>query len=232
MAVVLEFRYLGRLLTATDDDWPAVAGNIWKSRMSWGRLARVLGREGEDPKVPRSFYTAVTQQVLLFGAETWVQTKKMESALDAFQGRVARRLTGRKPQRGRDGRWFYPSLAGALKEASVVRNRTLILRKQNTVAQFIATRPILGLCEVTERRPGTRVPRRLWEQTGVYWKAAREAAAAKNREDEAMAEEPELTGSDSEPETTAQGGTAGGTGEEASLGASGSSGAEWSGAED
>ena len=46
-----------------------------------------------------------------------------------------------------------------------------------------------------------------------------------------MAEEPELTGSDSEPETTTQGGTAGGTGEEASLGASGSSGAEWSGVE-
>ena len=40
-----------------------------------------------------------------------------------------------------------------------------------------------------------------------------------------MAEEPELTGSDSEPETTAQGGTTGGTGDEASLGASGSSGA-------
>ena len=40
-----------------------------------------------------------------------------------------------------------------------------------------------------------------------------------------MAEEPELTGSDSEPETTAQSGTADGTGEEASLGASGSSGA-------
>ena len=43
-----------------------------------------------------------------------------------------------------------------------------------------------------------------------------------------MAEDPELTGSDSEPKTTAQGGTAGSTGEEASLGASGSSGAEWS----
>ena len=37
------------------------------------------------------FYTAVTQQVLLFGAETWVLTRNMESALDAFQGRVARR---------------------------------------------------------------------------------------------------------------------------------------------
>ena len=62
-----------------------------------------------------SFYTAVTQQVLLFRAESWVLTKNMESALDAFQGRVAQRLTGRHPRRGRDGEWFYPSLAGALK---------------------------------------------------------------------------------------------------------------------
>ena len=68
MEAVSEFRYLGRLLTATDNDWPAVAGNIQKSQVSWGRLARVLGREGADLKVSRSFYTAVTQQVLLFGA--------------------------------------------------------------------------------------------------------------------------------------------------------------------
>ena len=46
------------------------------------------------------------------------------------------------------------------------------------------------------------------------------------------AAEPDLTGSDSEPEAATPGGTAGGTGEEVSLGASGSSGAGWSGAED
>ena len=99
MEAVSKFRYLGLLLAATDDDWPAVAGNTRKAWVSWGRLARVLGREGADPKVSRSFYTAVTQQFLLFGAETWVLTRKMESAFDAFQGRVAGRLTGRQPCR-------------------------------------------------------------------------------------------------------------------------------------
>ena len=29
---VTEFRYLGRILTATDNDWPAVVGNIRKAR--------------------------------------------------------------------------------------------------------------------------------------------------------------------------------------------------------
>ena len=102
---------------------------------------------------------------------------------------------------------------------------TLILWRQNTVAQFIATRPILGLCEVAVRRPGTKIPRRWWEQTGIDWKAARDKAAAKKEYEAAEAADPELTGLDSEPEVDTPGGTAGGTGEEASLGARGSSGA-------
>ena len=59
--------------------------------------------------------------------------------------------------------------------------------------------------------------------------------AAKEEDDTAEAAEaaePKLTGSDSEPEADTPWGTAGGTGEKASLGASGSSGAEWSTAED
>ena len=67
MWVMTEFKYLGRVLTSTDDDWMAVTSNIRKAQANWGRLARILGREGADPKVSRSFYTAVTQQVLLFG---------------------------------------------------------------------------------------------------------------------------------------------------------------------
>ena len=156
MRRVTELKYLGRVLTNTDDDWPAVAGNIRKARASWGRLARILGREGADLKLTRSFYTAVTQQVLLFGAESRVLTKMMESALDAFQGRVARRLTGRLPRRGRDRKWVYPPLVGVFKETGVVRARTSVLRRHNTVAQSIATRPIFGLCEVAERQQGTR----------------------------------------------------------------------------
>ena len=171
--MVTEIRYLGRILTATYKNCPAVAGNIKKARRSWGRLAWVLGREGTDPKVSWTFYIDVTQQVLIFGAETWVFTKNIESALDAFQGRVARKLTGRQTRRGRDGVWFYPSLEGEMKEAGIVRIRTSILRRQNMVAQFIATRPILDLCEKAIRRPGARVPRKWWEQTGIDWKGAR-----------------------------------------------------------
>ena len=43
---VSRFTYLGRVMTAGDDDWPAVAGNLKKARRSWGRLSRILEREG------------------------------------------------------------------------------------------------------------------------------------------------------------------------------------------
>ena len=129
MELVKEFRYLGRILTSTDNDWPAVARNLQRARATWGRLTGILGREGADPKVSRNFYIAVTQQVLLFGAEKWVLTVKMEASLDAFQGRVARRLTGRLPRRRRDGKWQYLPLAGATKDAGIVRARTLVLRR-------------------------------------------------------------------------------------------------------
>ena len=129
---------------------------------------------GGGPEVSHNLYIAVTQQVLLFGAETWVLTKTMEAALDAFQGRVARRLTGRMPLRGRDGKWLYLPLAVATKEAGIVRARTSVLRRQNTVAQFVATRPILALCEGTERRGGTWVPQRWWEQPRINWRLVRE----------------------------------------------------------
>ena len=173
----------------------------------------------------RNFYIAVTQQVLLFGAETWVLTKRMEAALDVFQGRVARRLTVRMPRRGRDGKWLYLPLAGATKEAGIVRARTSVLRRQNTVAQFIATRPILGLCKGTERRGGTRVPQRWWEQPGINWRLAREQ---KERAAEAAGHTDTTEGKKTTTETQ---GSGKGTGEEASLGASGSSGDEWSRAE-
>ena len=59
---VKEFRYLGRILTSTDDEWPAVTRNLKRARATWGRLARILGREGADPKVSHNFYITTTPQ--------------------------------------------------------------------------------------------------------------------------------------------------------------------------
>ena len=151
--------------------------------MSW-----VLGWEGADPKVSRAFYIAVTQAVFLFGSEAWILTSRMEKALDSFHSRVARKITGRQPRRRKDGRWIYPPLAGIMKEKGMVGIKNSILWRQNTVAQFIATRPILDLCEQATRRLGARMSRRWWEQTGIDLKGAQEKAAAAAAETETEAD--------------------------------------------
>ena len=101
----------------------------------------------------RTFYTTVTEAVLLSGADTWVLTPRMEKALYSFQAEVARKITGRQPRRKKDRSWEYPLLAGALREAGMVS---------------IQTRPILDLCEQVTRRPGARVYYWWWKQAGIY----------------------------------------------------------------
>ena len=44
---------------------------------------------------------------------------------------------------------------------------------QNTVAQYIATRPLLNLCEEARAGEGTRVPLRWWNQTDIDWETAK-----------------------------------------------------------
>ena len=95
--------------------------------------------------------------MLLFGAETWVVSPMMERELSAFIHGASRRLTGRQPRKGRDGKWHYPLLEGAMKEAGLTNVHTSINRRQNTVTQYIATRPLLDLCEGAKQREGSRV---------------------------------------------------------------------------
>ena len=92
--LVPRFTYLGRVMTAGDDNWPAVAGNLKKARRSWGRLQRILRKEGATPRISGSFFKAVVQQVMMLGAETWVVTPTMKG-LSGFLHGAARRLTGR-----------------------------------------------------------------------------------------------------------------------------------------
>ena len=76
-------------MTAGDENWPALAGNLQKSRKSWWRMSRILIREGLHPKVLGHLFKAVVQAVLLFGSEIRVLTPRMDQALSSFQKMVA-----------------------------------------------------------------------------------------------------------------------------------------------
>ena len=120
----------------------------------------------------------MTQAVLLFGEETWVLTPRIDRSLDSFQHRVVRRNTRRQLRRQGGGIWEYPPLAEAMEEAGFEGIRNSVTRRRNTVAQYIATRPIMDLCKRSTRWPGARVSRRWWEQAGIDLEGAKKATVS------------------------------------------------------
>ena len=142
----------------------------------------------------------------------------MERALSGFLHGAARMLTGRQAWRGRNGAWNYPSLEGGMREAGLTEIGKSIANRHNTVAQYIATRPLLDLCEEARAREGVRVPMRWWNQTGIDW----EAAKTKEGGGETESNSGSGSSTDGEEEQKEE--------REDEIKASGSSGAEWSGA--
>ena len=51
LQTVPRFKYMGRILTEEEEEWPAVAGNLVKARKSWGRMQGILIREGATKRV-------------------------------------------------------------------------------------------------------------------------------------------------------------------------------------
>ena len=99
-----------------------------------------------------------------------------------------------------------------MREAGFIDIRKSIQNRQNTVAQYIATQPLLNLCEGARAREGAKVPLRWWDQAGINWETAKAKGLEQDRTDG--------LGTDTDREEYQ---------EDASR-ASGSSGAEWSGA--
>ena len=65
------------------------------------------------------------------------------------------------------GMWFYPPLDAEITAVGLEEVDTYVLHLYNTIAQYIATRPILEICLAAERRLGVCVNRRWWEQASL-----------------------------------------------------------------
>ena len=75
------FKYLWRVISATDNNWLAVVRNLAQAKTVWRRMPWILNREEATPRVSGFFFKAVIQAVLIFRAETWVVTPRMGMAL-------------------------------------------------------------------------------------------------------------------------------------------------------
>ena len=96
------------------------------------------------------FYLAVVQSVLLYGSDTWVLTVPMFKDLERAHIGFARGIAWVNPRREVEGRWVYPHLAETLRAVGLKSIGTYSGRRQNTVADRLATRPILDLCPRAE----------------------------------------------------------------------------------
>ena len=99
------FEYLGRVLYQEDDGWPAVLRNIRRVRQDWGRLGKLIRREGADPILLEKFYQAVVQAVILFGDKTWVLLEYMLKNIKGVHVGFLQQVTGMKAQRRGEETW-------------------------------------------------------------------------------------------------------------------------------
>ena len=66
LETVTLFKYLVRVMTAADDNWPVLVVKIRKYWKSWTRMTKILGWGRGDLRISGLFLKAVVQAVLLF----------------------------------------------------------------------------------------------------------------------------------------------------------------------
>ena len=181
---VRKFKYLGRYMHYTNSDWPALSANLTKARQRWAMVSRVLTKENATKRAFGNFYKAIVQSVLLYGCETWTVTPTMMKVLEGFHHKVARRIAHMMPYQV-DGEWFYPPLKDALATAGLFPVKEYIRRRQATITQYVALRPIHQLCQDAPRSTGllSRVLR-WWEQDHTDHEAPASDVSAANPGDD------------------------------------------------
>ena len=104
-------------------------------------------REGAEPQVSPMFYRVVVQKVLLFGAETWVFSEAMYSNMEVVHVGLLGWTMEQRAVRQEDGTWRQVSAEKFLDNSVTPSPGTYIDRRQETVSEWVALRPILEVCD-------------------------------------------------------------------------------------
>ena len=93
-----EFTYLGRVLTATNDDDRAARARINIARQTYNRMhARYMRSTRLSPQTRLRMWDAIVGAQVVFGSETWTAGVHAARALNRFQQGALRKLTGLLP---------------------------------------------------------------------------------------------------------------------------------------
>ena len=121
--------------------------SIRRARKFWGRLGKLLRREGADPITSEKFYRAVVQAVQLFGAKTWVLLAAMLNKIEGVHMGFIRQVMGMKAQRLGDENWKKEGTDRVLQAAGTKPLQEYIDKRKATVTEWVALRPIFDVCE-------------------------------------------------------------------------------------
>ena len=117
---LMAFKYFGRILTASENDWTTVVAYLRKYRRKCARIYRILGQEAAAMQMSEKFLKTVVQSVLLFGYEMWLVTPHMVRTLGRLHHRVSHWITGKQPRQLPDSGWEYPLMRNTRDRKSVV----------------------------------------------------------------------------------------------------------------
>jgi hypothetical protein len=122
-------------------------GNCGRRGGVWARVGQVLRWENTSPRVAAKFYKAVVQAILLYGSETWNLAKAALARLEGFHIHTAYKMARvHRPTKGVHGLWQYPKSVDVLKECGMRPIAEYILVRRQTIAVYVADRPILEAC--------------------------------------------------------------------------------------
>ncbi len=127
----------------------------------WDRLHG----ENTKPRVAAKFYKAVVQAILLYGSETWNISKTALARLEGFHIRAAYWMARiHRPKKGAFSVWSYPKTANMLEECGMHSIAEYIEKRRQTIAVYVATRPILEECRKGEWQRESMHRQWWWEQ--------------------------------------------------------------------
>jgi hypothetical protein len=159
------YKYLGRMMAQDDNNLQAIRAQLWKARSTWAWVGQVLWSKNALPFVAVQFYQAIIQAILLYGCETLVISWTALARLEGFHIHTAYRMANKnKPKRSPWNEWVYPRLEDVSKECGMTTIEEYIQIFRQTIAVYVATRPIFNKCRQGERKSWAILHRWWWEQ--------------------------------------------------------------------
>ena len=150
-------------MTVGDDDWPAVDGNVQKARKSWGQMSRKFEPGGGGPKdIGALFQGGSTGGVYFRGRDVGPDPPDVSGPVQLSSQGCAK---DHRESAEEAGGWDLglSSTGGGNGGSRIRGDRVNVTRRQNTFAQYLATQPIMDLCEQSVWRKGAWVSWRWWD---------------------------------------------------------------------